>query len=284
MSFKFHIPLEADLDVDLTQTVALPSRSFNGAVVNRVLENRQPQQTTSVVAPVSVLLVPTPSESANSDVKATTTTSTTPAVPAVPQSSSSTTTIVSSSGVVQRAVTSSVPFARKVSSMTPVKRALTDVSVSTPFAKLFSGCCFSVSGIANPERAELRRKVLECGGQYSHEWVPSVTHLIAAAGFDKVEKFKNAVRDDRTIVTAEFIHSTYDKRCLQPLVVPGNAFRIATAEKLSVAPKTLSSVGGVSAADDDHTVELSAGHAFKKTKVTAATAAVQEDDDGTEEL
>jgi hypothetical protein len=166
---------------------------------------------------------------------------------------------------VQRAITS---VAATKASSAPVKRAATGLPVATPFAKLLAGCCFSVSGIANPERADLRRKVLECGGTYSHEWGPTCTHLICAAGFENVDKFKAAARDDRTIVTAAYVHAMHASRCLQPLAVPSNAFRISATEKLLSVP-----------AEED--LLLCSGHVGKKPKPATKPAA---DDDGTEEL
>jgi hypothetical protein len=268
---KFQLPLDADLDVDLTQTVTLPTRAFNGELVNRVLETRRTVESTTSSALVSTTsavpksVLPPVAENQVPQCVSSSSTTTLVSVPHVSKSTVPVVPAVPAVPAVQRAITS---VAATKASSAPVKRAATGVPVATPFAKLLAGCCFSVSGIANPERADLRRKVLECGGTYSHEWGPTCTHLICAAGFEKVDKFKAAARDDRTIVTAAYVHAMHAARCLQPLAVPSNAFRISTTEKLLSVP----------AAEE---LLPCSGHVAKKPKPATQPAA---DDDGTEEL
>ncbi len=286
-STKFNLPADADLDVDVT--VSLPTRVFSGGVVARVLETHQPHAAVATVASVAraasfageAAVAPPPVVS-----------STTPSAVAVPPvqravtapSAASLHTKKKENVPVQMAAASSAATPATASSApTAVKRAVTGVPV-VPFSKLLSGCCFSVSGFQNPERSDLRSKVLECGATYSHDWTAACTHLIAAPGFDKVDKFRSAVRDDRTIVTADWVNDTHKKRALQPLVVPTTAFRVAVGDAaardplLQRAPKPI--VSAVAAADEESTVELSSGKAFsKKAKVAA-----DQPDDVTEEL
>jgi len=59
--------------------------------------------------------------------------------------------------------------------------------VFIPFNKLMSDVSIVVSGIANPDRQELRDKALEMGAQYYPDWIESATHLICR--FTNTPKF-----------------------------------------------------------------------------------------------
>lgn len=47
-----------------------------------------------------------------------------------------------------------------------------------PFNRLFDGVVFVISGIQNPERADMRSKALEMGAKYKQDWGRGCTHLM----------------------------------------------------------------------------------------------------------
>lgn len=57
-----------------------------------------------------------------------------------------------------------------------------------PFKELLNGVVFVISGIQNPERADLRSKALALGAKYSADWTDSCTHLICA--FKNTPKYR----------------------------------------------------------------------------------------------
>jgi NAD-dependent DNA ligase len=46
--------------------------------------------------------------------------------------------------------------------------------------KPFAGLQFVLSGIENPERADVREKIIALGGEYSGSWTRRSTHLVSA--------------------------------------------------------------------------------------------------------
>lgn len=50
--------------------------------------------------------------------------------------------------------------------------------VGKPFAELLNGVLLVISGIQNPERANIRKKALEMGAKYMADWNNKCTHLM----------------------------------------------------------------------------------------------------------
>lgn len=80
---------------------------------------------------------------------------------------------------------------------TPVKPKLT-----RPFKELLNDVRIVISGIPNPERADIRQKALDMGAKYAGDWNSSCTHLICA--FKNTPKF-NQVKGKGKIVTKDWI-------------------------------------------------------------------------------
>lgn len=49
---------------------------------------------------------------------------------------------------------------------------------SRPFDKLMKDVTFTISGIQNPERAEMRSLAMKMGAKYKQDWDSSCTHLM----------------------------------------------------------------------------------------------------------
>lgn len=47
-----------------------------------------------------------------------------------------------------------------------------------PFSELLNGVVFTISGIQNPDRADIRTMALEMGAKYKPDWDGSCTHLV----------------------------------------------------------------------------------------------------------
>lgn len=47
-----------------------------------------------------------------------------------------------------------------------------------PFSELLKGVVFTISGIQNPDRADMRTMALEMGAKYKPDWDGSCTHLV----------------------------------------------------------------------------------------------------------
>lgn len=56
----------------------------------------------------------------------------------------------------------------------------------------------AISGLENPERAEVRDKALAMGAQYRPDWTPDCTLLLAV--FPKTPKVRKVKEDNGTIV------------------------------------------------------------------------------------
>ncbi|KAH7302793.1 hypothetical protein KP509_23G087000 [Ceratopteris richardii] len=67
------------------------------------------------------------------------------------------------------------------------------------FSKIMDGVTFVLSGFVNPERAELREKVMQMGGQYCPDWGDDCTLLICA--FLNTPKFNQVKKQNGTIVS-----------------------------------------------------------------------------------
>lgn len=58
------------------------------------------------------------------------------------------------------------------------KPRMKKVTVKRPFNQLMNNVVFTISGIVNPERADLREKALELGAKYKPNWDNYCTHLM----------------------------------------------------------------------------------------------------------
>merc|ERR1719309_608564 len=77
------------------------------------------------------------------------------------------------------------------------------------FGQLLDGVVFTISGLQNPLRGEIRGKGLEMGAKYKGDWDKECTHLICA--FANTPKF-NQVRGKGKIVTKSWIEDCHRKR------------------------------------------------------------------------
>lgn len=69
---------------------------------------------------------------------------------------------------------------------------------------------FAISGIVNPERAQLRDEALSLGAKYRSDWTHDCTHLICAIG--GTPKYDEAKDADGQIVTPDWIHDCYAQK------------------------------------------------------------------------
>ncbi|KAJ7214683.1 hypothetical protein O6H91_Y473900 [Diphasiastrum complanatum] len=101
---------------------------------------------------------------------------------------------------------------------------------SRPFSKLLEGVIFAISGVVNPERAELRKKALEMGASYQPDWNDECTLLLTA--FVNTPKFKQVMAQSGTIVSKDWISECYRRRELVDignyLLFSGNSWRKGT--------------------------------------------------------
>ncbi|EDW86503.1 uncharacterized protein Dwil_GK18507 [Drosophila willistoni] len=75
-----------------------------------------------------------------------------------------------------------------------------------PFNQLLRGVVLVISGIQNPDRADLRSKATALGAKYKADWESGCTHLICA--FKNTPKY-NQVRGKGKIVTRSWIEKCY---------------------------------------------------------------------------
>ncbi|XP_068141157.1 LOW QUALITY PROTEIN: DNA repair protein XRCC1 [Drosophila tropicalis] len=75
-----------------------------------------------------------------------------------------------------------------------------------PFNQLLRGVVLVISGIQNPDRADLRSKAVALGAKYKADWESGCTHLICA--FKNTPKY-NQVRGKGKIVTRSWIEKCY---------------------------------------------------------------------------
>ncbi|XP_022901738.2 DNA repair protein XRCC1 [Onthophagus taurus] len=80
---------------------------------------------------------------------------------------------------------------------------------SLPYQELLKGVVFTISGIQNPERGNLRSMALSIGAKYRPDWDNNCTHLICA--FANTPKF-NQVQGKGKIVTKDWIPDCYAQR------------------------------------------------------------------------
>ena len=90
------------------------------------------------------------------------------------------------------------------------------------FNELLNGVVFSISGIQNPERGDLRKKAVEMGALYKPDWDSTCTHLICA--FAGTPKFNQVKKAKGKIVKKHWLQNCHSDRkrlpwrrfCLDP--------------------------------------------------------------------
>ncbi|XP_043659120.1 DNA repair protein XRCC1 [Drosophila teissieri] len=82
-----------------------------------------------------------------------------------------------------------------------------------PFNQLLKGVLLVISGIQNPDRADLRAKAVALGAKYKADWEPGCTHLICA--FKNTPKY-NQVKGKGKIVTRSWIEKCYELKKYLP--------------------------------------------------------------------
>ncbi|KAI5074615.1 hypothetical protein GOP47_0010576 [Adiantum capillus-veneris] len=85
-------------------------------------------------------------------------------------------------------------------------------AITLSFSKFLDGVIFAISGLVNPERAEIRDKALEMGGQYRPDWGADCTLLICA--FANTPKFNQVQNENGTIVSKVWILECYQQKKL----------------------------------------------------------------------
>ncbi|XP_073835650.1 LOW QUALITY PROTEIN: DNA repair protein XRCC1-like [Musca autumnalis] len=91
----------------------------------------------------------------------------------------------------------------------PAKKIKSLETKYKPFNQLLKGVVLVISGIQNPERANLRTKALALGAQYKGDWDNTCTHLICA--FKNTPKY-NQVKGSGKIVTRSWIEKCYNSK------------------------------------------------------------------------
>ncbi|XP_017065981.1 DNA repair protein XRCC1 [Drosophila eugracilis] len=82
-----------------------------------------------------------------------------------------------------------------------------------PFNELLKGVILVISGIQNPDRADLRSKAVALGAKYKADWEPGCTHLICA--FKHTPKY-NQVKGKGKIVTRSWIEKCFELKKYLP--------------------------------------------------------------------
>ncbi|GJP40478.1 hypothetical protein CLOM_g158 [Closterium sp. NIES-68] len=83
------------------------------------------------------------------------------------------------------------------------------------FSRILEGVVFAISGVVNPERAELRGKAMEMGARYRPDWTADCTLLVAA--FPGTPKVRTVTADDGTIVNKRWVEQCYRNRRLMSI-------------------------------------------------------------------
>ncbi|XP_017129968.1 DNA repair protein XRCC1 [Drosophila elegans] len=102
-----------------------------------------------------------------------------------------------------------------VGAATPAKKQkVKDAPIQyRPFNQLLKGVFLVISGIQNPDRADLRSKATALGAKYKADWEPGCTHLICA--FKNTPKY-NQVKGKGKIVTRSWIEKCYELKKYLP--------------------------------------------------------------------
>ncbi|KAL2628660.1 hypothetical protein R1flu_013346 [Riccia fluitans] len=104
-----------------------------------------------------------------------------------------------------------------ISTSLPTRKAT--VGSSKPlvrqFSKLLEGVIFTISGLVNPARAELRKMGLDMGADYSPSWSSDSTLLVAALA--NTPSFNQVKAAGGTIVNKDWVMECYKRRELVPI-------------------------------------------------------------------
>ncbi|XP_058978959.1 DNA repair protein XRCC1 isoform X3 [Musca domestica] len=92
-----------------------------------------------------------------------------------------------------------------------------------PFNLLLKGVVLVISGIQNPDRADLRSKALALGAKYKSDWDNTCTHLICA--FKNTPKY-NQIKGKGKIVTRSWVEKCYNTK----KYIPWRRFALDTEE------------------------------------------------------
>ncbi|XP_017870299.1 PREDICTED: DNA repair protein XRCC1 [Drosophila arizonae] len=95
----------------------------------------------------------------------------------------------------------------------PAKKPKMKEPKYVPFNQLLRGVVLVISGIQNPDRADLRSKAIALGAKYKADWEPGCTHLICA--FRNTPKY-NQVKGHGKIVTRRWIEKCYELKKYLP--------------------------------------------------------------------
>ena len=82
-----------------------------------------------------------------------------------------------------------------------------------PFRQFMSDVVFTISGIQNPLRGDIRQKAIEMGAKYRGDWDNTCTHLVCA--FVNTPKF-NQVKGKGKIVKKDWIEQSYEDHKIYP--------------------------------------------------------------------
>ncbi|XP_060530345.1 DNA repair protein XRCC1 [Cylas formicarius] len=91
----------------------------------------------------------------------------------------------------------------------PKSKKMKKTRQTKPFAKLLDGVVLVISGIQNPDRANLRSMALSMGAKYKSDWDNTCTHLVCA--FANTPKF-NQVKGKGKIVKRSWLEDSYNER------------------------------------------------------------------------
>lgn len=99
--------------------------------------------------------------------------------------------------------------------VTPAKKQkIVDTAIQyRPLNQLLKGVVLVISGIQNPDRADLRSKAVALGAKYKADWGSGCTHLICA--FKNTPKY-NQVKGKGKIVTRSWIEKCYELKKYLP--------------------------------------------------------------------
>ncbi|XP_061389970.1 DNA repair protein XRCC1-like [Musca vetustissima] len=107
--------------------------------------------------------------------------------------------------------------------MRPAKKCKPLIAKYKPFNQLLKGVVLVISGIQNPDRADLRSKAIALGAKYKGDWDNTCTHLICA--FKNTPKY-NQVKGKGKIVTRSWIEKCYNNK----KYIPWRRFALDSAE------------------------------------------------------
>ncbi|ELR12347.1 BRCA1 C Terminus (BRCT) domain containing protein [Acanthamoeba castellanii str. Neff] len=136
-----------------------------------------------------------------------------PPKPTTATTTPSTTTSASSSKPTSAATKIAPPLPKPTSNEKAKEEKKADESV--PLNKLLAGVTFVISGIQNPQRADIRDKATKMGAKYQQNWDNRATHLICA--FQDTPKYREVKGKGGIIVKPEWIVHSFAQKKRLPL-------------------------------------------------------------------